>query len=67
MSENLNNLPFQITSLIENMMNKEDSAHIRGNYRMRLDSIRDAINIYVKKFDDEMTMTNPNMGRKKRG
>ena len=58
-------LPFQVTDLIQNMLNKEDSHHIRNNYRMRLDAIREACNISIKKFDEEMFI---NPGRnKKRG
>jgi hypothetical protein len=49
------------------MMNKKDPAHIRYNYRMRLEGIRDAIDKSLKKYDEEMFM-NPNQGRsKKRG
>jgi hypothetical protein len=59
-------LPFQVESVIESMMNKKDPAHIRYNYRMRLEGIRDAIDKSLKKYDEEMFM-NPNQGRKKRG
>ena len=61
------NLPFQVESVIESMMNKKDPAHIRYNYRMRLEGIRDAIDRSLKKYDEEMFM-NPNQSRsKKRG
>ena len=60
------NLPFQVESVIESMMNKKDPAHIRYNYRMRLEGMRDAIDKSLKKYDEEMFM-NPNQGRKKRG
>lgn len=60
-------LPFQVESVIESMMNKKDPAHIRYNYRMRLEGIRDAIDRSLKKYDEEMFMS-PNQGRsKKRG
>jgi hypothetical protein len=59
-------LPFQVESVIESMMNKKDPAHIRYNYRMRLEGMRDAIDKSLKKYDEEMFM-NPNQGRKKRG
>lgn len=65
MKDNLTNIPFQVVNLIEGMMNKADSHHIRGNYRMRLDAIREAINTNIKRFDDEMAMTNP--ARKRTG
>lgn len=48
-------IPFQVADLIQNMLNKDDSHHIRGNYRMRLDAIREAINTSIKKFDAEMS------------
>lgn len=48
-------LPFQVTDLIQNMLNKQEGHHIRNNYRMRLDSIREACNISIKKFDSEMS------------
>lgn len=47
-------LPFQVTDLIQNMLNKQDSRNIRQNYRMRLDAIREACEISIKKFDTEM-------------
>ena len=61
-------LPFQVESVIESMMNKKDPVHIRYNYRMRLEGIRDAIDKSLKKYDEEMLM-NTNQGRsnKKRG
>jgi hypothetical protein len=40
-------------------MNKNDSIHIRGNYRARLVYIRDAINKSVKQFDDEQFLQSP--------
>lgn len=53
------NIPFQIQTLIESLMNKNDSIHIRGNYRNRLVYIRDAINKSVKQFDDEQFLQSP--------
>ena len=48
-------IPFQVTDLIQNMLNKQDSRNIRNNYRMRLDAIRQACDISIKKFDNEMS------------
>jgi hypothetical protein len=48
-------VPFQVLDLIQNMLNKQDSHHIRNNYRMRLDAIREACNISIRKFDSEMS------------
>jgi hypothetical protein len=55
-----------VEAVIDSMMNKKDPAHIRYNYRMRLEGIRDAIDKSLKKYDEEMFM-HPNQGRKKRG
>ena len=61
------NLPFQVQNLIDSMFNKKDPAHIRHNYRMRLEEIRDVVNKSLKKHDEEMFMSS-NQGRnKKRG
>lgn len=59
------NLPFQVEHLIQNMMNKQERSHIRENYRMRLKSIRDVIDAQMRKYDNEVTMSNVGV-RKKR-
>lgn len=51
-----NDIPFQVTHLISQMLNKEDNVHVRANYRQRLDSIRKAIDTGIKKYDNEMLM-----------
>lgn len=58
------NIPFQVSHLIENMMNKKESVHIRGNYRLRLEAIRKAVDTAVKKYDDEMMLGNISNKRK---
>jgi hypothetical protein len=60
MKDESHNIPFQVQSLIESMMNKQESQHIRDNYRMRLESIRDSIDASLRKFknDDMMKQVN---------
>jgi metal-responsive CopG/Arc/MetJ family transcriptional regulator len=58
-----NEVPFQIEHLINNLLNQKESVHIRQNYRQRLETIRDAIEKSVRKFDNELYMSNT---RKKR-
>lgn len=54
MKDNPFDIPFQVQNLIESMNNKKDSDHVRGNFRMRLDSIRKVIDQAIEKFDAEM-------------
>lgn len=48
-----NEVPFQIEHLINNLLNKNENVHIRGNYRQRLEIIKEAIDKAVKKYDNE--------------
>jgi hypothetical protein len=65
MKDELHNLPFQVEHLIQNMMNKQERPHVRENYRARLKSIRDTIDAQMRKYDNEITMSNVSV-RKKR-
>lgn len=62
--ENQYQVPFQIQSLIESLNNKQERVHIRGNYRMRLDGIRKAIDNAISEYDTEMGTVNT-FGRRK--
>ncbi len=57
MKENNTDIPFQVQTLIDAMKNKKEGDHIRGNYRMRLDSIRKAIDQAIRDFDNEVSST----------
>lgn len=46
-------IPFQIEHLITSLLNKKENVHIRGNYRERLVSIKEAIDKAVKVYDNE--------------
>lgn len=52
--ENHFEVPFQVQSLIEMLKNKKERVHVRGNYRMRLDGIRKAIDSAINEYDKEM-------------
>jgi hypothetical protein len=58
-----NEVPFQIEHLINSLLNKNENIHIRGNYRMRLEVIKEAIDKSIKKYDNELYVSNT---RKKR-
>ncbi len=58
-----NEVPFQIEHLITNLLNQKENVYIRQNYRARLESIRDAIDKSLKKYDNELYISNT---RKKR-
>lgn len=58
-------VPFQIEHLINNLLNKSENVYIRQNYRARLESIKDAIDKSLKKYDNELYIANT-QGKKKR-
>lgn len=60
--ENLD-VPWQVQTLILSLRDKRERVHIRGNYRMRLDSIKAAIESAINDYDREMGT--PQVRRKK--
>lgn len=56
-------VPFQIEHLINSLLNQKENVHLRQNYRMRLEAIKEAIDKSIKKYDNELYMSNT---RKKR-
>jgi hypothetical protein len=60
--ENLD-VPWQVQTLILSLKDKRERVHIRGNYRMRLDSIKAAIESAINDYDREMGT--PQVRRKK--
>jgi hypothetical protein len=56
MNDESHNIPFQVQSLIDNMMDKKEKSHIRDNYRMRLESIRDSIDASLRKYKNDDMM-----------
>ena len=55
--ENLLDVPFQVQTLIASLKDKKERVHIRGNYRMRLEGIRKAIDKAILDYDTEMGTT----------
>ncbi len=60
-----NEVPFQIEHLINSLLNKKENIYIRQNYRHRLVTIQEALDKAVKKYDNELLLSNT-QGKKKR-
>jgi uncharacterized protein (DUF433 family) len=56
MKDESHNIPFQVQNLIDNMLSKTERDHIRDNYRVRLESIRDAIDLSLRKYKNDDMM-----------
>jgi hypothetical protein len=56
-------IPFQVEHLINSLLNQKENVHLRQNYRMRLESIKESIDKSIKRYDNELYMANT---RKKR-
>lgn len=52
--ENQFEVPFQVQQLLTALRDKKERVHIRGNYRMRLDAIKKAIDTAITDYDVEM-------------
>ena len=52
--ENQFEVPFQVQSLITTLKDTKERVHVRGNYRMRLEGIRKAIDKAILDYDNEM-------------
>lgn len=64
--ERNNNVPFQVQQIIQSLLNPNDSVHLRGNYRLRLVTIRDEIDKAIRKYDNELLLTGASKGRKRK-
>ena len=65
--ENQFDVPFQVQQLLMALQDKKERVHIRGNYRMRLDSIRRAVDKAITEYDIEMgTVKPPRYGKGQR-
>lgn len=60
-----NEVPFQVEHLINSLLNKKENIYLRQNYRQRLVSIQEALDKALKKFDNELLLSNT-QGKKKR-
>ncbi len=64
--ENQFEVPFQVQQLLSALKDKKERVHIRGNYRMRLDAIKTAIDKAIRDYDTEMGTTKITYGRDSR-
>ena len=62
--ENQFEVPFQVQTLISSLKDKKERVHVRGNYRMRLEGIKKAIDNAISEYDTEMGTVNT-FGRRK--
>jgi hypothetical protein len=62
--ENL--VPHQVQQIINDLLNNRDSVHLRGNYKLRLVAIKDAIDGALRKYETEVIMAEPLKEKKKR-
>lgn len=61
------NMPFQIQTIIDSMLNKSDNVHLRGNYRVRLETIKGEIDKALKLYDQELLFQEANKSKKIKG
>ena len=62
--ENQFDVPFQVQQLLSALKDKKERVHVRGNYRMRLDAIKRAIDNAINDYDTEMGTANTFKRRK---
>jgi hypothetical protein len=60
------NIPFQVQNLIESIGNKKENVYLRGNYRLRLNEIKIAVEKAMKTYDEEVFAADMNARRKKK-
>jgi hypothetical protein len=60
------NVPFQVQNLIDSMLNNKDNVYLRGNFRGRLDYIREQIDLAINKYDREVMLKDAEKSNKKR-
>lgn len=60
------NVPHQVQSLIDALLNKKDNVFLRGNYRTRLSDIQRAVEQAINTYDKEASNVSENERRRKR-
>lgn len=60
------NVPFQIESIIKNLLDPKENIYIRSNYRQRLDIIRGEISKAMEMYDKEFNVDQAINRHKKR-
>jgi hypothetical protein len=56
MSNASHQIPYQVQSMLDGLLNKKDNVHVRSNYRMRLDTIRREIDDAIRSYDNEVAV-----------
>lgn len=59
-------IPHQVERLIADLLNKRDSVHLRGNYRLRLDALRNVISQAIKEYDTEVLLTDASKSKRRK-
>lgn len=62
--ENQYDVPFQVQQLLYALKDKKERVNVRGNYRMRLEGIKRAIDQAINDYDNEMGSVNTFRKRK---
>ena len=52
--------------MIADLLNKRDSVHLRGNYRLRLDALRNIISQAIKEYDTEVLLTDASKPKRRK-
>lgn len=65
MKDESHNIPFQVQNLIDNMLSRTERDHVRDNYRVRLESIRDAIDSSLRKYKNDDMIQSHSTKRKR--
>ena len=60
------NIPFQVESIIKNLLDPKENIYIRSNYRQRLDIIREEISKAMEMYDKEFNVEQAVNRHKKR-
>jgi hypothetical protein len=59
-------IPQQVEQMINDLLNKRDNVHLRGNYRLRLDALRRVIDKAIKDYDNEVMLTDASKHKRKK-
>jgi hypothetical protein len=57
-------IPFQVEHIINSLLDKKESVHLRQNYRQRLVSIQESVDKAIRMYDNELYISNT-QGKKK--
>ena len=64
-SNNNNQAPFQLQTIIDSMLNPNENIHLRGNYKFRLETIKKEIEDAIRRYDREVMFTESNSKKSK--